>query len=1203
MEEKIIFQKLTPVDTVDMAVYEDAFKYIFENTDIKNVAIAGPYSAGKSSLLESYKKNATKKFLHISLAHFQKSQNPKSEESDNDIQTVLEGKILNQLLQQIGEKNIPQTKFHIKRTVNNGKCILFAVLTSVFALCVLHLKYFENWSYWIETLSDSWIKTVLKVFSNPYSMLGSGLVAVVIMCLGIYHLLKAQKNKNILRKLSVQGNEIEIFGDDDNSYFDKYLNEVLYIFENVGVDVIVFEDLDRFDNNKVFERLREINTLANIRLQNKKKACKPLRFFYLLRDDIFVSKDRTKFFDYILPVVPVIDSSNSYDQIRQHFERSGVFHAFDDKFLRGLALYIDDMRVLKNIYNEFTVYFNKLNTIELSPNKMLAMITYKNIFPRDFSDLQLNRGFVNELFKKKSELTSQEKERYEAEIKNKEAQIEAINREFLKSITELDDVKEGRSKRISPYSGTLRNTQLNQYNEWVEKEYPVRKKAIEDKNSNRLKELEEEVALLKEAYHTVENRNLHEIITRENIDEFFKISSVNEVGDINEYDEIKASEYFLLLKFLIRTGYIDETYNDYMTYFYENSLTKEDKMYLRSVMDKKAKPFSYALKNAELVMANLDISDFEQEETLNFDLFEYLLQNETKRDILLRFMKQVEKEGRFQFISEFFDTKRERKNLIVELNTQWPQFFENVLSGQKMTTQQIKDLSVDMITYLDNTTLNNVNIEGCLAAYISNQPDYLAIENINVTKLSDAMSHLGVSFVSIDYEKSNKELFDEIYHNSLYEINIDNISLMLQREYHYENVDETLQQCISTVYSQPEQALYKYIQLNKNLFMETILQLPIDKFTDKDKYVVFILNDGEIVEENKIAYIERLETKISNLAEVEETIYKTELIARMLVKYTTENILEYFSKMGLTDNLVEFINTGDCAIDYGEVANKDLVEQFWKQCISNETLSLQKYVEIIRSIGPKYSEFEIAGIPSKKLKVLIQWNIIPMTENTLQFIRDNYEEDKMQYIEHNLAEYVSVSTGNLASVEEVEEILTWRDVSNELKIEALAGIKEKISVAKSGYSDEIISYILKNNLDESDLPILFRDYNTYGSKAQKEIIAIAKNYIIKMINEFDDVSTELMQALLSDTSISIDKRVDLYVAFIGGLTDEECHNCLRALEFYEIAKVFEENKRPRISINPTSRKIMNVLKQSEFINSYVEDPENNVFKKVRRSAK
>lgn len=341
MKKDIVFRKLTPTDDVNMEVYDEALKYIFENKDIKNVAIAGSYGAGKSSLLESYKKkHCDKKFLHISLAHFEETDGHSTAGNDKDTEVVLEGKILNQLIQQIDVENIPQTNFHIKRTVSNTRCITFAVGTVIFLLALLHLKYFKAWSGWINSLTDLCLKTLLQNFANPYSLLISGVLATLLFGTGLYQLIKAQKNKNIFRKLSVQGNEIEIFGEDDNSYFDKYLNEVLYLFENSGHEVIVFEDLDRFDDNKIFERLREINILANIRLQNCKdnKKCEPLRFFYLLRDDIFVNKDRTKFFDFILPVIPVVDSSNAYDQIKSHFEEGGVFEIFDDKFLRGLSL-------------------------------------------------------------------------------------------------------------------------------------------------------------------------------------------------------------------------------------------------------------------------------------------------------------------------------------------------------------------------------------------------------------------------------------------------------------------------------------------------------------------------------------------------------------------------------------------------------------------------------------------------------------------------------------------------------------------------------------------------------------------------------------------------------------------------------------------------------------------------------------------------
>lgn len=70
-ERKYQFERLTPTANVDLDVYEDAINYIFENPDVKNIAISGAYSAGKSSILASYKKKYNDiRFLHISLAHF-----------------------------------------------------------------------------------------------------------------------------------------------------------------------------------------------------------------------------------------------------------------------------------------------------------------------------------------------------------------------------------------------------------------------------------------------------------------------------------------------------------------------------------------------------------------------------------------------------------------------------------------------------------------------------------------------------------------------------------------------------------------------------------------------------------------------------------------------------------------------------------------------------------------------------------------------------------------------------------------------------------------------------------------------------------------------------------------------------------------------------------------------------------------------------
>lgn len=152
---------------------------------------------------------------------------------------------------------------------------------------------------------------------------------------------------------------------------------------------------------------------------------------------------------------------------------------------------------------------------------------------------------------------------------------------------------------------------------------------------------------------------------------------------------------------------------------------------------------------------------------------------------------------------------------------------------------------------------------------------------------------------------------------------------------------------------------------------------------------------------------------------------------------------------------------------------------------------MKKYEEILLSISPVYLEFNVVGIPDDKMEILIKNKIIPMVEDTLVFMRENYEDVKMKYIKHDLLQYTEVAIGSIASVEEVKEILKW-DVSSDIKINILSEIKEKISVVNCNYSEEVIHYILMNNLDTTDLPFLFQKYDIYAMEIQSQIETIAK---------------------------------------------------------------------------------------------------------------
>lgn len=755
-ERKYQFERLTPIDNMDLDVYEEAIDYVFDNSDIKNVAISGAYSAGKSSVLASYKKNHSNlRFLHISLAHF---KSPDQEDETEIKESVLEGKILNQLIHQIPSEKIPQTNFRVKKKVNTKSVIRLTIGAVLFLVSTIYFFCFDMWKNYLSSLPDNWFKTILTPSTHQYALMVDGVLMVALLSFVVYRLISVQKNNNIFRKLNLNGNEIEIFEESDDSYFDKYLNEVLYLFENADADVIVFEDMDRFNANKIFERLREVNTLANIQLQKESK--KVLRFFYLLRDDIFVSKDRTKFFDYIIPVVPVVDSSNSYDQFISHLKRGGIFEKFNESFLQGLSLYIDDMRLLKNIYNEFVVYYNRLNITELDCNKMLAIVAYKNLFPRDFADLQLNQGFVYALFNKTDEFIKSEITEIEKAIEGKQNRITLSQNEHLVSMRELNVAfadKYLRNYSWSQYNDSdLSDFVMNYLHGDNKSEYMSRKQALEDKLHEKCDELNQEIINLEQKIIEIKNRQLHQIITRDNIDTIFSITSTNEIGKVTEFNEIKSSEYFDLLKYLIRNGYIDETYADYMTYFYEYSLSRIDKTFLRSVTDKKAKEYTYKLKNPKLVVSRLRLVDFDQEETLNFDLFTYLLQT-SRIDYIERLIDQLKGTKNFKFVGAYFDVTTELPAYIKCLNLRWSEIFSTALNEKLLTEKQLRRYSIFSLYYSDDEIVKLINKDNCLCDYISNARDYLAIDNPEIDRLIQRFILLGVCFIGFDYLELNKD--------------------------------------------------------------------------------------------------------------------------------------------------------------------------------------------------------------------------------------------------------------------------------------------------------------------------------------------------------------------------------------------------------------------------------------------------------------
>ena len=1205
-----VFKKLTPKTDANLQVYKDAFGFVFSNNDVKNVAISGAYGAGKSSILESYKryestspvkKERKRKYVHISLAHFEDAKAESNGKKDNgklSQEALLEGKILNQLIHQIKPSKIPQTHFRVKRTVSIWSIMLHSALCFLFLAFLSHIVFYVSWSDYLNTLPVSWIKDLLLVTLNPFSRLVSGVLASGIGGFLIFSLVKAQTNKNIFRKLNVNGTEIEIFENSEESYFDKYLNEVLYLFEQVDADVIVFEDIDRYDDVKIFERLREVNTLIN--LQPKRKDKTPLRFFYLLRDDIFVSKDRTKFFDFIIPIVPVVDGSNAYNQFKDHLTENHIFDKFDPKFLQGVSLYVDEMRLLKNICNEFLVYFNRMTeSVDLNYNKMFAMVVYKNLFPRDFCELQLGRGFVAALFSNKSKLIEDEINTANERIEFIKKQQEQQAKEVAKNKAELDLIfKDKIYQGYRNHGNWAQNLSNNDKTEYEKRLQFVSSPSREqEKLQNELIECEEKIAKLR-------SLKLAEIITRENIDRVFALTITNEIGVPILFNDVKTNNYFNLLKYLIRNGYIDESYSDYMTYFYPNTLSNTDKNYLISVTDRVAKEYSYELKAPDLVFESLRNVDFEQEEALNFSLLEYMLRSHPTSDQLSRLIMQIRNSCKYDFLVQYYELDKEKPALVKVINNLWPDFWSLLITKSIFPENLVKDYSVNSLYYSDNTVLESINIDNCLTEYISNDSKYLEIDSPNVFRLIEAFNLLGIKFNSLNYDVSTKNLFCSVYEYSLYALNFSNIKLML--EIMHSLSEEDIRHSNYTHLLKLKNApIFSYVSKNMEDYVQILLNFCDSDIRDTELAALELINTDKISEQTKQSYITCLSTKISDICSIQDKKMWKHCMCESVIASREQNAFEYYAYMkSIDETLLQFVNEFVTEFVFKSITGTDnrneLVEKFAIALISSNKIDNKHYKQIVNSLAWTYETFDIAGIDSNKVNLIIDAGIIIMNAKNLHFIRDNYPRHTIKFVRQNIYEYVKITDASLFVFDELIEILSW-DIEDELKLTLLNFTDDPITVIDKDYSVAVKLHILKHNRHTADIKWLYQHYNTQPTEIKEYIYPIASENINIILGNEYALCGELYSLLIRDTSINLKSRVELFLTRLEQYNKQNALAELKNIGITEFQTIFEENKRPKFTINETNKAILYAFTKRNWIAGYEEDEKRQGYYKLKRA--
>ncbi len=1089
-----VLMKLTPTTEARLGVYEEQLTSALTDPDIRNIALSGPYGAGKSSILATYKKShSDKKFLHISFAHFQ----DKAKEGETPDETRLEGKIINQLIHQMPAEAIPQTHFQILKEVDRDKIKKYLYWGVLLAALLAFICFHDAWCRLVDSLSLESLRSLLGITRRKEAVLAAAAAWVVLAVSGLTEYIFLQRNQRILRKVNLKGAnlDIELFGGESDSYFDRYLNEVLYLFDHVDADAVVFEDIDRYDRNLIFERLREINGLANrIRegvFEEKREERKPLRFLYLIRDDVFASKDRTKFFDMIIPVVPVMDGSNSYAMLIRLFSQLEEEARPGDDFLRGVSLYIDDMRLLGNIFNEYSVYYRNYqanNAIELNTDKLLAMMVYKNLFPQDHALLHRGTGYVYTLFANKPQFVRQRREELQKELDSLERLLEEVKRETFRNMDELDAAYyvENRRTRIG---GTTEDTKFSNRVEYItairENEYNIEYYAEGYYASNRWikenvkakfdqlskipdyqrhRELIEKKAVAEEARQRVsEIKNqiehldtmpLQDIIDREKEDEIFGAVYTNVLGEIEYYADVKRSDYFPLIRYLISNGYIDESYQDYMSYYYEDGLRREDKVFLRSIQEHKYKGAAFQLKEPWKVVSWMHNSQFETAECLNYQLLDVLLMavchpmdvsaGMKKRDVdyeggLYRLIKYIFKNNAMEFFEGYLWNGKYGSDFVRQINANCGNAASWVLKEETLGDHTKRKYVLQTILQWEAYCSEDPEDLRHIAKYAGQTPQllYEASMEDERERFIAGVEHFGVKFSRLQLteeeaaleeaaleEEPDKAmtliiydslLWQQIYYRHLYVINWENLRFIYSIFYKLPLKEIRRSRMLTLVYEKGEETLRLYVEDNLETVLEELAACG-EPLEDEEKVILSVLNREDLSRESREKYIGTLACRreISQLNQVENKDFWPRLMDGH-VAAELQNLTDYYflTENGMDEVLADYINRYPGPITLSEkeldkAYGEGKAELLLMDIMRCNSLVKEKYNELVKSFSLTCDAADIGIVDEDKMQILLFWKKVPMTQENLQYIREHYPRLVSVFAGKNIAEYLSL---------------------------------------------------------------------------------------------------------------------------------------------------------------------------------------------------
>lgn len=787
--------------------YTDTLKNFLLHKPVTNIALEGDFATGKSSVLyallkeKEIKKKKPKLISSLTLDYGNQQNENKDKKTREDVSNTptsisannssivitgtkpednkdfvitLQSEIVRQLF--YGEKankikNSPYGR--MKRSYFAVPLAITFIIWLGWFISILKLAKDDNlieYYFW----NNCWLLIAISVLL--IFIFGACIFVIVRKIITLI-------SKSGIKHISLKDINFDL--NDDKPDFKQLIDFIIEYFRITKRKIIIFEDLDRYNNPKIFEELNNLNQTIN-HSEYFKKDKKKVKFLYLTSGKIFNSaSNKNKIFDAIIPMIPFMSASNAEYLFEQELKSRNIECAAAVEVIGSVSDLVTDMRVLKTIANRFALYWKvfELNNADDEDCKDCASLSViAELCPKEFDKLTRNDSILDSI-------------RIAGEIRRNEdiSNIERSYSVFGLVSRKTEQIQQKIIDRFLLYGDTIRS-------------FEVGEKQSATVSTNMVMDILSNMNLgmkikYQESFGNKENeKNIGNSDVRQIIGEVVPLAIDRKRAlKITEQEALKKrSENLLLLGLkrekstkslsltierLIESELIGESYVKYISK--SGHIPKRDKLtdYLVNAIRRRDKRYGYSYPVndfSEELLSKMRESDFLSVGILNFDIFDQLYRTQTVKSKIEKIIKlaSIHKEEFITFYVAYLERGIQLAPMTSNVNYSAQMFEEFIkrdfeLSVQIMEAMHLRDAPFSyslMGMILANKEFNEDDVKICVSipdfvTYIKMGMGILATDNAIRCHLSN-----GARIEKLDLYCQDSELLKN---------NIDKVSIFL----------------------------------------------------------------------------------------------------------------------------------------------------------------------------------------------------------------------------------------------------------------------------------------------------------------------------------------------------------------------------------------------------------------------------------------